>query len=401
MPCCRCRARGSGLDLPHGPVVDGGLGHLPGAAGCVPRIWATAEYLAWQIKDPSITTPLLTTGSTLDAVPGALGQPNTNIVSPDSFHLGLTPGARLEVGGWLSDDHRVGLEATGFILGSATRSYNASSANFGPTSVLAVPAFLATTSSEGVINTSTPGANVLDATISSRTELAGAELNFLFHMYSCDWFSIGGLIGGRFLELDEDLDFATSLVGNPVTGVPPPGLAAQGFPPGFSAQARDHWSTNNQFYGGQVGVRAEFRYWIFFVDFMGKVAIGDMNQVLNQTGNSNFLGNNGLAVTSTGGNFNLVTNVGNQSRDQFAVIPEVQGQFGFEVNRNVRVFAGYDFLYANSVIRPGDNIDRTVNPAALPPIAAGTPIVPVAPTRLFNATDFWACGLTAGIELRY
>ena len=83
----------SGLDLPHGPVVDGGLGHLPGAPGCVPRIWVTAEYLAWQIKDPPVTTPLLTTGSTLDAVPGAIGQPNTNIVSPDSFHLGLTPGA--------------------------------------------------------------------------------------------------------------------------------------------------------------------------------------------------------------------------------------------------------------------------------------------------------------------
>src|SRR5208283_1414910 len=107
------------------------------------------------------------------------------------------------------------LEASGFILGEQTRRLAASSGP-DPNMVLAVPALLTPANLEGVIPTavSVPGANALSASIVARSQLYGAETNFLFHIYNNDWFSIGGLAGGRYLDLTEDLSFGTTLTGD-------------------------------------------------------------------------------------------------------------------------------------------------------------------------------------------
>jgi Putative beta barrel porin-7 (BBP7) len=389
-----------------GPSCGGGIdgcasGHCASPAGL--RIWTTAEFLGWTIKDQPISVPLLTTGNIAAATavglpPGAIGAPGTTVISPSSIQMSEFSGGRLNIGGWLTADCHIGVEASGFILAQQTKTFGANSGTDGNT-VLAVPALLLPANVESVIPTavSLPGANTLTASIVARSQLYGAESNFLFHIYNNDWFSIGGLAGGRYLDLTEDLSFNTTLTGDPANGVPPNGLVGV---PGFTIAATDRWATRDQFIGPQIGTRAEVRFWRLFANVEGKVAFGNMHETVNLTGATGFTGIAG-GLIETGGHFNLVTNISHETKDQFAVVPEVQAQLGIEFSRNLRAFAGYDFLYINDVVRPGDQINRYVNPAALPPILIGSTIVPAMPSKLFETSTFWAQGITAGIEVRY
>jgi hypothetical protein len=52
----------------------------------------------------------------------------------------------------------------------------------------------------------------------------------------------------------------------------------------------------------------------------------------------------------------------------------------------VTLFAAYDFLYLSEVVRPGDQIDHNLVPSPLP---------------IFNRTDFWAQGVSFGLEVKF
>ena len=67
--------------------------------------------------------------------------------------------------------------------------------------------------------------------------------------------------------------------------------------------------------------------------------------------------------------FTQTTNIGQQTRNQFEVVPEVQVRGGYNVTSNLRLFAGYDFLYMSRVVRPGDQIDTTLNLTGNPAIS--------------------------------
>ena len=56
----------------------------------------------------------------------------------------------------------------------------------------------------------------------------------------------------------------------------------------------------------------------------------------------------------------------------------------------------------NDVVRPGNQIDRVVNPNIVPTdqdfgVAGG----PRRPAPLFNSSDFWAQGVNFGLHFRY
>ena len=59
------------------------------------------------------------------------------------------------------------------------------------------------------------------------------------------------------------------------------------------------------------------------------------------------------------------------------MVPEAQVQVGWDLFRWMRVFAGYNFIYLSNVVRPGNQIDRGINPANLP---VNGPLFPVALT---------------------
>jgi hypothetical protein len=96
------------------------------------------------------------------------------------------------------------------------------------------------------------------------------------------------------------------------------------------------------------------------------------------------------------------TNIGNYADTRFGVLPEFGVRFGYDITEHCRVFVGYNFLYLNTVVRPGDQIDLRVNPTFQPSAAGpGAGIGPRFPTMPFHTTSYWAQGLTFGLQYRY
>jgi hypothetical protein len=111
---------------------------------------------------------------------------------------------------------------------------------------------------------------------------------------------------------------------------------------------------------------------------------------------------NGVNQNFVGGLLAERSNIGSFHRDRFSVVPEVDLKVGYQLTDHVKVFAGYDFLYWSSVVRPGQQIDRTIDETLIPNFNSGaTPAGQNRPMVLFRESDFWAQGLTLGLEFRY
>jgi hypothetical protein len=76
----------------------------------------------------------------------------------------------------------------------------------------------------------------------------------------------------------------------------------------------------------------------------------------------------GSTVAYPGGYFAQPTNIGTQTRTVFAVVPEANLNVGIRLSPWATFVVGYTFLYANSVARPGGQIDHVINPSQAPSI---------------------------------
>jgi hypothetical protein len=86
----------------------------------------------------------------------------------------------------------------------------------------------------------------------------------------------------------------------------------------------------------------------------------------------------------------------------FGVVPEVGLDVGLRLAPWARARVGYSFLYWSGVVRPGDQVDRQVNPRLVPTDQDfGLPGGPARPASQLNRTDFWAHGLNFGAELTF
>jgi len=159
----------------------------------------------------------------------------------------------------------------------------------------------------------------------------------------CCW-EVDCLAGFEYLDLGERLDTAATTAA--ATGI-------------------DGFSTRNQFYGLELGGRAEVVMDRWLVNGTATCGLGEVHQSLQLDAAAG--GGGAAAFAST-----------HVPDDGFAVVPHVMLDAGFNVTRNIRLYAGYDFLYWNrEAARPGDQVANTV------------------PTSL-ERSDFWAHGSTSG-----
>jgi hypothetical protein len=372
-----------GAAAPARPKVDLKDDHI----GPVDRYWLRGEYLYWWIRNGPLRVPLLMAGD------------------PITFPLGLSDlnydgqsGGRLTGGLWLDDLHQYGVEASAFALNRGTVSQAVSSdANGNP--ALARPILAA--SVPGAVPTPTgiiiaaPGVLSGGMSLSSSSRLWGAEANFVRNLFDDLHLSGSLLFGFRYLSLEEDLEITqTSTVISPVNldGLLNP-LAGFSNPGTFV----DSFRTQNYFYGGQIGGRLGWRGGIWAVDVETKVALGTNHEAVNILGTNTLAG---ATQSSSGGFLALATNSGKQAANWFVVVPEVCVQVGCQLNSHWRAHVGYDFLYMNSVVRAGAQVNPTVNPGFLPP-APLFPAGPREPAPLLRQNDFWAHGITAGVTFTY
>ncbi len=363
------------------------------------RLWFNGEYLMWWMRGVSLP-PLVTTGSPNDLIPGALGQPNTRVLfGGGTVDDGMRSGARFSGGWWCDDEHTLGIELGGFFLAQRGVNFingsNGSPALFRPffNSGFAfnpdTGTFVPITPSEDAEQVAFPGVLAGSIAIRLETQLWGYEANLRTNLLNgccggCFSYSLDGYTGFRGLGLDEKLGITESLT-SLLPGMP------------GSIAVTDRFRTQNRFYGGQIGLDSELRWGRLFLDVNGKVALGDVVQIVDIQGVTTTTDALGGVITSRGGLLALNSNIGHYDRNRFAVLPEVTFNVGYRVCDWMRVFVGYNFLYLSSVVRAPDQINRTVNPTGIP-LNGGTVMGAPQPTFAFHGTDFYAQGINFGLQ---
>jgi hypothetical protein len=70
------------------------------------------------------------------------------------------------------------------------------------------------------------------------------------------------------------------------------------------------------------------------------------------------------------------------------------------VTPGFRAYVGYNYLFWSNVLRPGEQIDRTVD-LTFVPNAPRVPFGQNRPLPTFKQADLWAQGLQFGLEARW
>jgi hypothetical protein len=398
----------------------GGCGVNCCANGCCPpgnRWYVGAEYLLWWMKGDR-TPPLVTAGDPFANPNGAsiIGQPTTRILfGGHELETNGRSGIRLNAGYWFTDDHRLGIDFSGFLFPEDQKTFAATSRGAPqlgrpiidqtPTVLNSAGQFVANPlfGLNNVQLVSQPG--VLSGTVDvvRKSTFWGAEANLRRNFLCGEDYYLDGLLGYRMLGLDESLTINEALVtlGNR-TITPPNQLPIIVVPAGTSINVQDRFRTSNRFYGAQVGLDGEYRYGPWSLGGKVKLGMGSTQEVVDVSGFTNTLTPppTNRTTSSSGGLLTQQgTNIGHFHREMFSVIPEVGLTVGYQLTPRLRATLGYNLLYWSAVARPGEQIDPNVNRSFVPGAPGGMGVAK--PAFPFAGSDFWAQGLTVGLEYKW
>ena len=353
-----------------------------------PRLWITAEALYWWTKASPVPAPLVTIGDPGDPIPGALGQPGTGVLlGGQDVRLPGRPGGRFTLGFTIDPEQIWGFEASYLFLENSSVTQGVFSDGGPNSATLAFPFFNPNTPGEDATFLALPGAFSGTANLTLQSFFQGAEANVMYNLRSGNavrWDLLGGF---RWLNVQEQLNFSTD---SPDLGT-------------FDVfHTFDNFRTSNNFYGGQLGLRAGYENPRLFLNATGKLALGGTIETV-QTSGGTFISNSNGTFAFPGAYLTQPTNIGTASVGQFAVVPEVDLNCGIRLSPWASIVVGYSFLYLSSVARPGDQIDRVINPTQAPAITGNPPALagPARPMLSVHDTDFWVQGLNFTLQLRY
>ena len=375
------------------PISDGeSAGSCGTGCSATNRFWVSSEYLLWFIKDSHYPL-LVTSGSPTDALPGAVGMPGTQVLFGGTIDNQARSGARVAVGAWLDPDGRVGAEAGYLFLGRRSVSLNsAASGTPGTGAVIARPFVNALTSAQDASLDAYPGLASGGVDVTTSSALQGAEANALLGLWDGPSASINLVAGFRYLHLDEKLRIQEDVAVS---------TTAASFA-GDQIGVLDQFNTTNDFYGANVGAQAALRWSHWEALLTAKVALGDVHESTVIGGATGITTPGGTTTVTPGGLLALPTNSGTFHRDTFAVVPEIGVRVDYRIGRYLHAFAGYSFLYWSDVVRPGDQIDPTINVNQVPTSKSfGAAGGPSRPAFSFHGSEFWAQGVSFGMEFRY
>jgi hypothetical protein len=339
-----------------------------------------------------VTQPLVSTAVLTDPAHQVL-------LGETRLDYGTPSGGRITAGGWLDCAGHFGLEGSGFGLGQQTTQSAVAS---GPTGLpgFGIPFINVNTGQEDFAAFATPNATTGRIAITSSSRFWGAEGNGVYSLFRSRGYQLEALAGFRYLDLREDLRVDGSITPLDAQTV---SFGGAPFVAPASISTSDRFITENRFYGGQVGLRTQFRLGNVLLGLTGKVALGATSEALSISGSSSLLNAPvGTVRSLPGGFFALPSNIGKTSLTEFAVVPEVAVRLGYKFGQHLSLFVGYDFLYLSHVARPGEQIDPRIFTPQVPtsrdfnPAARGGP-----PQANITSNDFWAQGLTLGVQFRY
>lgn len=347
------------------------------------RFTIGAEALGWRLQDSPLPFPVVTDG--------VIGQPDTHILlGNQSVDTGTNPGLRIRVDYALSDQS--GIEANLFRLRSHSRGAGIEASGDPGSTDIFFPYIDAITLQESATELSSASIYSGSAQEQLSNSLQGAELNARWALASAGSWHLDMLGGIRYLRLHETYTLSTQSPYLPAFG---PDIW----------ETTDRFDTTNNFYGAQAGMRARFEQGRLFADGTAKLGLGVMSQSVGINGalvTDDFTF--GPAQTFPGGYLALPTNIGNHSRRTFAVVPEVALNVGYRITPRITILAGYSFLYANTVVRPGNQVNRTIDPnqsTSYTEDPAASAQGAAQPRFAFHSSSFRAQGINVGLTVRF
>ena len=385
--------------LHHDGPCDGGLdGSCDGfcATGCGvnhrPHYWLRGEYLYW-FMDGADAPPLVTTSSpgTVRTDAGVIGLLTTTTLFGGEIGENGRSGGRIEFGRVFPSRGGLGFHVAYLGLDDDRQQRTFDSSAF---PILARPFVNVEPGSVGnnAELVAFPGEVSGNVTVTESTEFEAVEVMLRRPMLlECDRriYLMGGF---GYASLEDALavsDFKR------VTG------SGSGLAIGTTLAERDSFETDNEFRGGIIGVLASIHQDLWSFETALQLGLGSVESTVRIDGSTTAtvpIGTGTQTATTRGGLLALGENLGTFEDDQFAVMPQLHARLGYQILPRLRGTVGYRFLYLSQVARAAEQIDTGVNLSQLDPAGANGEVRPV---FAFNKTDFWAQGLTLGLDLMW
>ncbi len=403
--------------LPSAPVATPAVPHPPTDSRLVPvatpaqpcnsceqqnpLFWLSAEALLWWMNGQA--TPALAITSFPNATlaiggTGLISAPNslvgaTTVLGDQRLNGGIRSGARFTAGWWFGSEQSTGLVADYFFLGSESKTLQVVADGIYPLSrpFTDVNTGLVTSEIVGLPGRFIDGritARANSSTIEGTGALLRQRLLLGVDPQRQPVYRLDGLVGYRFLTLGESL-----MVSADSLSVLPNGNIDS------FVWTTDEFQTRNTFHGFDCGLLNRFGRGPFTVDVLTKLAVGSMEQRVTIQGSRKTLGLDGTYSLRSGGLLAQATNSGVHKRSETALIPELGVTLNWQMNSFLRLYTGYSLLYVSNVVRPGDQIDSTVDPIQLGGGAALDGVT--RPAFAFNTSELWLQGVKVGLELSY
>ena len=257
--------------------------------------------------------------------------------------------------------------------------------------MIARPFVDATTGLNSALIVASPGNFGGSITVADRLHLGGAEANVLRNLMYCDQVKLSMVGGLRFIDVDEQTGhrFDQHAAERGRSAQPHHQQHCRPFPRRKPVRRRPARS------GNRTPPRT------IFVDLTGKIAAGNMHEVLNIAGSTTQ--NIGTSTnTFEGGLLALATNIGHYTRNEFAYAPEGTIKFGFQWTQRISTYIGVNGLYLSRVLRPGEQIDPVVNTTLVPVSTQfGNVFGPLRPQAPIKQGDMAIGGGMIGLSIRY
>jgi len=350
------------------------------------RLWVRGEYLMWwtqaQHVPPLVTTSLDT--ATAD-VAGSLGDPDTSILlGNQGLGDAVHSGGRISFGYWLRACECDGVEASYLGLGRRTARFRDSSEG---SPILARPVFDTGAGREAAMLIAYPNLLRGSVAVDASTELQSAEVLWRSLLVARCEARLDFLLGYRFARLDERLRIAQFQEW----------LAPQGvIIPGTTLDLFDQFDAESQFHGAELGLAYRNRAACWSLELSMKVGLGNTHSQVSIDGLTQATVPGAGSATFVGGLLAQETNIGRYSRDDFAVLPELNLTLSRDLTCRLRATFGYTLLYWSKVARPAEQIDLSVSQFPPEPATGER-----RPQPRLASSDFWAQGLQFGLDYRF
>ena len=340
----------------------------------------------WPMRQP---VPALAYGNR-SGLPPIPGQNDTRLLLGGQS-LGSQPsaGGRFTLGASIDKEETLGWEATYFFLGTRTFSQNARTFAGGSVESIGLPYTNATTGMSDILTVAQPGVSNSMLTVSTSVRVQGWEVTGVANVVDDKHVRVNALFGWRYFQVQEGLRLEQTQF--------------RYTPDGGLFRTADQFDAHNRFNGGQLGFHTDMRRGLVFCEMTGKIAFGQNYEVVKNEGMTILQGpTRGVQAFGGSGIYVQPSNAGRTANGVFAVLPEGTVKFGLHLGDSGRIYVGYSFLYLSDAVRPGDQIDRTLNPSQVPLVSGNGPVYgALSPARIVNRSDFWVQGLVIGLETRY